>query len=383
MTTKLNGIVILPILKITKQSQKKIHDESSFKRQLACSVLFMLSLLIASCTGDKESNVKQTPDWLTSTDSLLLSLHQKDSFNGTVLVATHDTVYSRAFGFASMDPEVALETDHVFYLGSLAKQFTATAIMALKSDGLLNYDDPLIKHVPELPGFMAPITLRHMLNHTSGLPDYYNLGVFKTGMTNSMVLGAMLQIDSLDFSPGTKYSYSNSGYVLLSIVAERVGGKLFGDLLRERVFVPLGMNSTVVYDTTSPTLPPRATGHTPAGEVDDYGAFTTGGGGIFSNVNDLYKWANRRQHPEIDKLFDQEAYSPAVLSNDSLSMYGFGWRLDPNNKNIVQHSGSLQGFRTYMYQDLEKEIVIILLSNFTNNVSFIHNKILKEIIENP
>ncbi|MDH5602969.1 MAG: beta-lactamase family protein [Cyclobacteriaceae bacterium] len=335
----------------------------------------MYLAVMASCTGENNSDKFSVPHWRDNVDSLLLALHQKDSFNGTVLISVRDTLYKKAFGNAHLQPPLELSVDHVFYLGSLAKQFTATAIMVLKRDGLLEYDDPVIKYIPELPPVTKNITLRHMLNHTSGLPDYYTMGVFKPGMTNQMVLDAMLTLDSLSFEPAEKYAYSNSGYVLLSVVAERVGGKSLGTLLRERVFGPLRMSHTVVFDTTKPTLPPRATGYTPNGGPDDYGAFTTGGGGIFSNVEDLYQWAKRHDHPDVGALIDKEAYTPARLANDSLSYYGFGWRLDPYNNKIVQHSGSLVGFRTYLYQDLENDIVIILLSNFTNDVTGIQDKI--------
>ena len=343
---------------------------------------FLLLLVISLISCGKKTDNHQDHQVVLSgisseLDSLLTEENKEGRFNGTVLVGRGDSLLlTKAYGVADNSTKEPLNTTSVFYMGSLAKQFTSMSIMLLEADGKLSFDDPIITYLPELEKTVGGITIRQMMNHTSGLPDYYALGIFKEGMRNADVLKAMTEIDSLDFEPNAEYSYSNSAYVLLSIIAERVSGKSFGAFLNEKVFLPLNMLNTVVYDETKPEISHRVKGHNEDGSLNDYNAFTTGGGGIFSNVEDMYLWDRALYQ---DKVINQEklqgAFTPAVLSNDSLSYYGFGWMLDKDFPGQVRHSGSLAGFRTYIFRDTKSKTVIILLSNFTNNASALTNKI--------
>ena len=317
-------------------------------------------------------------------DSLFTDLHAKNKFNGTVLVADSGIVrYQQAFGVAEVEPEREMKNGSVFYLGSLAKQFTGMSILLLQADGKLSYSDPLSRYFPEFPSFTHNISLRQMLTHTSGLPDYYSLGAFKPGFSNQDVYELVMNLDSLDFVPGSDYAYSNTAYVLLSMVAEKAAEKSFHDFLQERVFTPLHMQHSVVYDETQPERGSRALGYTQEGEPDDYNAFTTGGGGIFSNTGDLFLWVKALSENRLLTAEQmKEAYRPMPLTTGELSYYGFGWRLSEKHPHIVQHSGSLAGFRTYLYRNRDRELTIILLSNFTQPVGAINEKVL-EILEEP
>jgi CubicO group peptidase (beta-lactamase class C family) len=215
------------------------------------------------------------------------AVHQTGEFNGTVLVSLEGTVaYRQAFGFAEGDRLLKEETQ--FYLGSLAKAFTGMAIMMLSEEDKLAFDDPAIKYFPELPGFTKDISIRHLLNHTSGLPDYYNLGKYVDGMTNEKVFRVIMELDSLEFPPGQQYSYSNTGYVLLSLLIEKVSGQSFREFVQKHIFEPIGMHHSEVFDGNQPAMSARAYGHTQDGESDDYKALTTGAGGIYSQVDDLF-----------------------------------------------------------------------------------------------
>ena len=314
-------------------------------------------------------------------DSLMKAKHQAGEFNGTVLVALNGKVkYRKALGVA--DSGRQLKPDTPFYLGSLAKQFTGVAILMLERDKKLSIDDKVVDHLPELPEFMKEVTIRNLLNHTSGLPDYYAMGKYVDSMSNDMVMEVILDLKGLEFPAGQKYSYSNTGYVLLSILIERVTQKSFRQFIKWKIFDPIGIEDSEVVDGTQPKMTRRARGHTKSGALNDYNARTTGAGGIYSQLDDLFLWDQALYGKNLinSELLNQ-AYTPAVLSNGEPSYYGFGWVLEANNPQIVQHSGSLSGFRTYFYRDMEHKNTIILLSNFSNDVTSINEAILSLISE--
>lgn len=314
-------------------------------------------------------------------DSLMLAKYREGEFNGTVLVAVDGNIlYRKAFGTA--DEVRPLKADTPFYLGSVSKAFTGMSIMILAEKGKLSYDDRIIKFFPELPGFMMKITVRNLLNHTSGIPDYYRLGKYRDGMTNDMVLEVVLDLDSLEFEPAQAYSYSNTGYVLLSLLIERVTRKPYGKFVKKQIFKPIGMKHSIVIDGTKPKPSDRALGYTQTGEEDDYQAFTSGAGGIYSQIDDLYLWDQALYGTGlVNSETLTEAFTPARLNYGDRSYYGFGWMLDQNNPGVVQHSGSLVGFKTYLYRDTLKRRTVILLSNHTDDVGSIKDELIRLIGE--
>ncbi len=295
----------------------------------------------------------------------ILQVHDSGYFDGTVLVAdSTDIVYQGAFGLADRQKKVPLNTETLFYLASVSKQFTATALLLLLQQGKIQLDDQIIRYLPELPSIYEGISFRNLLNHTSGIPDYYEFAELHDGFTNADVLNALLSIDSLEFRPGARYKYSNSGYVLLSILVNRISGQSFADFLNENGLDKAGLEHTVVFDEQAGSLPNRAIGYGQDSSITDYRFRTTGGGGIFSNVEDLYKWHLALNSQEIlPSNIQQLAYEPAILTNDSTVYYGFGWNIDPANPHHVSHGGDLEGFRTFFDRYLDQKMVIILLSN--------------------
>ena len=314
-------------------------------------------------------------------DALMTAKHQSGAFNGTVLVAVDGNIkYQKALGVAEQNRP--LEKGTRFYLGSLSKAFTGMGMMLLAEDGKISFDDQVNTHLPELPQLTQDITIRNLLNHTSGLPDYYDSGKYVDGMTNQMVLNFIQELESLEFAPGAQYAYSNTGYVLLSLLLEQVSGKTFREFVAERIFRPLGMSHSEVVDGTQPEMPLRARGHTATGKIDDYKAFTTGAGGIFSQLDDLYLWDQALYSGQlVKKKTLKQAFTAAQLNDGTLSYYGFGWRLNQENPEVVEHSGSLVGFRTYLYRDRKNKNTVILLSNFTNDVGSIKEEIVRIIGE--
>jgi len=290
-----------------------------------------------------------------------------------------------------------------FRLASFTKQFTAMAIMLLVHDGKLHYDDKLTQIFPGFPAYAKDITLRNLLNHTSGLPDYEELmeaeektkGPIWTPehqIQDAEVLQLLEKAPKGFFAPNTSWAYSNSGYVVLGLVVGKVSGKPFGEFLRERIFAPLKMNHTIVYQKGKNEVDKRAYGHTKEKEA---GAFketdqsptsaTQGDGGVYSNLKDLAKWDDAlRNHTLLTEKEMQPALAPVKLNDgsephwpaepggDNLHpgkpvSYGFGWFLDPYEGHArMWHTGSTMGFRTVIERYSGENLTIIILSNRTD-----------------
>jgi len=337
----------------------------------------LLLVLLQSCTlPDKSRSL------VTQLDSLF-SAHPQ--FNGVVLVADKGTpFYHKAFGYIDLDAKNPLDTTTIFELASVSKQFTAMMIMMLAEEGRLNYDDLLEKYVPELP--YPGITIRHLLTHTSGLPDYQE--IMDQHWDKSKAAGNPQIIQYLieyhpekRFIPGEKYEYSNTGYVLLGTVAEISGGKDFVDMARERIFRPVGMSSTDIRSLeTKAAITNFARGFIFVEEKNHYvraDSFPSsnyivwlgnrkGPGRISSTASDLLKW-DRALYTEklVRKGTLAQAFTPYMLRNDSVSNYGFGWTLSkhPILGNKVSHTGSNPGYATSIVRYIDADKTIIMLSN--------------------
>jgi len=328
--------------------------------------LILVSFVLISCYGCHPGNKSKKRDELKDQIEFLVSnYHDEGKFDGTILVAdSSDIIFKGALGLSNHEKESPLSIESQFYLASVSKQFTASAILLLIQNGSITPDDLIHPYLPELPDIYHRITFRDLLNHTSGIPDYYNFAQLFSGFTNSDVFKELTKVDNLEFEPGTQYKYSNSGYVLLSILIDRISGSSFANYLKENAFQEAELTKTIVYDQFAEEPERRVTGYGKDGTLTDYQFRTTGGGGIFSNVEDLYKWhKSLSSNSLIKEDFMKMAYQPAILKNDSTVYYGFGWFIDPDDPNHVHHDGTLEGFRTLFDRQLDNWNVIIILSN--------------------
>lgn len=319
-------------------------------------------------------------------DSLFAS--QKDpiaiGFSAVALVAEKGKpVYHKAFGYREFADQTSLKTSDIFELASVTKQFTAMIIMMLKEKGLLNYDDHLEKYI-DLP--YKGITIRHLLTHTSGLPDYQN--VMDRYWDKSKVAGNEDCIAYLKkynpailFKPGEKYTYSNTGYLLLASIAEKASGKDFIELSRKWIFKKLKMKSTDIRTLEEKKATTNfAIGHIyiknrnqyvradsfPSSDYTIWLGNRKGPGRISSTAADLLKWDKALYKEKLIKQTTlTEAFTPMKLNDGSFSNYGFGWtvRTDSSFGKIVQHSGSNPGYSTIIIRLIEKKKTIIMLSN--------------------
>ena len=281
--------------------------------------------------------------------------------------------YARGYGMADLEHDVPITPPTPFYMASVSKQFAAAAVSLLVLDGKLSLNDDVRTHVPELPTFGSPITIRHLLTHTSGLRDYLTLfsmrGMSDFPITNADFLETLSAQRELNFPSGTEYSYSNTGYVLLSIVVERVSGKSLRDFTQERIFAPLGMTSTRFRDDHNMLIRGRALAYTPSSG----GGYTlsvphfdvVGDGGLFSTVEDMARWEANFWNPRVGgaewlKLMDLRGR----LDDGTPLTYGMGlshgeYRGEP----IVEHGGGLGGYNTYLMRFPKQRFSVVVLCN--------------------
>lgn len=301
-------------------------------------------------------------------DKLMNQAHANGVFNGSILVAENGKViYRKAFGYANKEKKQLLKPEFCFDLASVSKQFTAMGIMILKERNKLSYDDKITKYFPEFPAYGKDITVRNLLNNTSGMPKYEPFGT-KDNLTNAEILKIIEEREALDANIGEQYVYNNAGWVMLGLIIEKVSKMSLAEFLKENIFKPLKMKNTLVGDTPKIDLKNRALGYSVIGELDDYTVSHTGSTSMFSNVDDLFLWDQALYTEKlVSKKTIEEAFTPVVLNNGSLSNYGFGWFLTPEKKS-VNHSGSDFGYRTFIMRDLDKKNTYIWLTNTGNAI---------------
>jgi len=278
--------------------------------------------------------------------------------------------HRKGYGLADLETRAPVRPETPFYLASVSKQFTAMGIMLLAEQGRLSYDDPVRKYFPELPAYADGITLRHLLHHTSGFPDYLNDRMVEdaTDFTNQQVLELMEHLKGLEFAPGERWDYSNSGYILLAMTVARASGQPFHRFMQEHVFRPLGMTSTRVYDESKPAIPNRARAYSREGNaftLNDYHLLTAGDGGTFSTAEDLAHWDRALYTEKLVKAATlRQAFTSGKLNNGKECGYGFGWSVGTfRGLRTVSHGGGLGGFRTFILRFPDQQLSVIVLSN--------------------
>jgi CubicO group peptidase (beta-lactamase class C family) len=313
-------------------------------------------------------------------DSIFAPLADGKSPGMAVLVRKDGrTVFERGYGVADLRTFRKIDARTDFRLASFTKQFTALAIMLLAHDGKLRYDERLTDVFPEFPGYGRAITIRHLLTHTGGLPDYEDLMGSKWTALHQIqddeVLSLLEQQSAPKFAAGTKWAYSNSGYVVLGLIVAKVSGLPFWEFLHDRIFGPLGMNQTIAFVRGTNVVPHRAFGQSKeAGgfvETDQSATSATlGDGGVYSNLEDLAKWdAALAAHTLLGEKEMQVALTPGegFVSEGKPVLYGFGWFLDPYKGHArMWHSGSTVGFRSVIDRFTNEKLTVVILCNRTD-----------------
>lgn len=285
-------------------------------------------------------------------------------------------LYSRGYGYANLDHNVPITPQTVFDVGSITKQFVAASITMLAQNGRLSLDDNVRKWLPELPKYEWPITLRHMIYHTSGLRDYLNLFPLAGRshyypISHGQILAMMSRQRALVFPPGEQYLYSNTAYMLLAQVVERASGKSLGEFAEERVFDPSGMQASVMYDDYEEVIPRRATGYDRNDDgqvrmVHNYNFDVPGDGQLYSTVQDLLRWDNYLHGAEKPDIYSA-MLSEGTLGNGDPIGLARGLILDEyRGLHTVYHTGSSWGFRAVLMRFVEPGLSIAIACNDGN-----------------
>lgn len=347
-------------------------------------IFFITIIIFCSCKNKKEKIYNTKTAQL---DTLFTELFEQGKFNGNVLIAEKGKViFEKSFGLANEETKQKLNLETIFELASVSKQFTAMGIVQLKKENKLSYDDEISKYIPELANYKG-ITIHHLLVHTSGLADYMELANIHWNKSNIATNNDMIKLfekfkPEKEFESGEKWSYSNTGYMLLATIIERVSGKSFGSYLKEKMFIPLNMHNTFVYRRW---FQPKKIDNYAQGYVysdslqrkilpSEYGEDLksvyldgiVGDGIVNSNVYDLLKWDRSLYKNDLINSEDKKIiFSSYKLQDSTETRYGYGWKIT-NNKvygHIVSHGGGWAGYATYFERHLDNDKTIIILQN--------------------
>tara|TARA_B100001142_G_scaffold122195_1_gene124070 strand:- start:83 stop:1261 length:1179 start_codon:yes stop_codon:yes gene_type:complete len=334
-------------------------------------------------------------------DNWLTELSLKNYFNGAILISVNGKVeLMNTYGYSNLARTKPLTAQSSFRLASVSKQFTATAIMILKEQGKLSYDDNVKSYLVDFP--YEDVTIRHLLTHTSGIPDYESLVLkfknksstkyfYRTGQSKENIVykgdpslyknqhDILSMKDVLDlvirysdkrkFLAGDKYKYSNTGYVLLAYIVEKISEQTFESFMDDHIFTPLEMKNSSVWNlnTSSGKLDNRVEG-TNKNRLNDYTWMdgVAGDGAVFVSIEDFIKWdESLTNNTIISKSTFNESITPFITNNSDTSYYGFGWSLD-NKDTSIDHTGSWVGAQTYIYKNPENGLLFVLLDSSTN-----------------
>lgn len=289
-----------------------------------------------------------------------------------MVIKNGQAIFKKAYGLAHLNEKVAMQTHSNLRLASVTKQFTAACILLLKERALLSLEQNLIEIFPDFPEYGRQITVRHLLQHTSGMLAYESLipDSATVQVRDKDILQMMMQQDSTYFTPGTAYRYSNSGYAVLAMIVEKISGQTFADFLQKNIFQPLNMKNTVAYEKGKSEVAYRSYGY-----AEEDGRFifkdqsltsaVLGDGGIYTSVEDMFKWDQTLYSERLlQRASLHAAFTPGVLANGDTLEYGFGWRIDTYRGHArVHHTGSTCGFRNVIQRYPTERFTVIILTN--------------------
>jgi CubicO group peptidase (beta-lactamase class C family) len=298
---------------------------------------------------------------------------QRQKIPGVALMVARDGTIIRAegFGLANVELQAPVKPETVFQSGSVGKQFTASGVMMLVEEGKVGLDDPLTKYFPDGPASWKEITVRELLSHTAGFTDYPEKFDFRKDWTEDELL-KMVEGIPLAYPPGTKWAYANLGYLTLGLLIHRVTGEFYGDFLQERIFRPLGMQTTRIISEAD-IVPNRAAGYRLVkGELKNQewvapAINTTADGSLYLTVLDLAKWDAALYTEKLLKRSSLELmWTPAKLKDGKPNKngYGFGWFIeDRHGHRVVGHDGAWQGFKTAITRYVDDRLTVVVLAN--------------------
>ncbi|RAJ80081.1 CubicO group peptidase (beta-lactamase class C family) [Chitinophaga dinghuensis] len=329
--------------------------------------LFVLVILVGVNAQSQNSDTQKS----AAVDRLFANFDTARFSGISILVINNGRkVYNKSFGYADRENKVIATSQTNYRIASITKQFTAMAIMMLKDEGLLSLNDRLPKFFPSLSSLAKDITIRHLLTHTAGLPDYGDLvpSGTTTPLKSTDVLHLIESADSLRFQPGTRFSYSNTGYVFLELVIEKVSGMSFSDFVKSHLFAKVDMLNSTLNSTTG-TIVNRAYGYNfkegkLVKEDQSIYSYLLGDGGIYTSLDDFYKWDQAFYGEKLVKAdILKEIFTKRAWETPSIA-YGYGWYIDEKyGKLRLSHSGGTKGFSTNYVRFPNEKISIVVFAN--------------------
>ena len=349
----------------------------------------LVSLIFISFSSCNQNVSSLTCSQANKYSEFISCMKSKGLSTGNILVYEKgEIVFQSSNGLRTIDPIDSLTLNSQFRLASVSKQFTSVAVMKLKQEGKLDYDQKVSSILNDFPH--DNITIKHLLQHTSGIADYIkiiNQNYVPQNSTKRNILGNNEILDifynsnpKLKFQPGEKYEYSNTGYLVLASIVEEVSKQHFREFLKENIFDPLNMNNTLLYsykEGYDSDIPNRVFGYSLNEEKDGYELNdyhivndVRGDGGIYSTINDLFKWNMALlDYKVVPKKLLDEAWRVGTLNNGEDFGYGYGWVIGDSSKpKSVFHSGGWVGFVTYLYNEIDTKSGYVILTNDSSRV---------------
>jgi CubicO group peptidase (beta-lactamase class C family) len=339
-----------------------------FKPSAVCAAIAVLAAAPLAHAAPASSQ-----DAAARIDQVLSATYKADAPGVTVIVVKDGkTLLRKAYGLADVKDKRPLAADTPMRLGSITKQFTSTAILMLVDEGKIKLDDDISVYLPDYPTQGKKITIEHLLTHTSGIVSYTGKPNYMAGMQKDLTVQQMVDSfknDPLEFAPGSRYKYNNSGYFLLGAIIEKVSGQTYDKFVEQRIFVPLGMRRSA-YEGHERDKAPRALGYSgapggfepaaPLSMTQPYAA-----GSLVSTVDDLARWDAAVSSGKLLKAASwQRAFTPYTLSSGSSTGYGYGWETGTlRGAQMIGHGGGINGFNTYALRLPAEKLYVAVLSN--------------------
>ncbi|MGL1893969.1 MAG: beta-lactamase family protein [Spirochaetaceae bacterium] len=329
------------------------------KKCVILQSIFIASLIIILTGCDSKTIEKEV-------DSYIETFSEYKAFHGSILIASGDNILVRkGYGMANVEHEVKNNSNTKFRIGSMTKQFTAMAILILQEKGLLNISDNIDQYIPNCPESWKEITIHQLLTHTSGIPNFTSFPEYMDVMKKEhsvLQIMSLFMDKSLKYTPGKFFSYSNSGYIVLGYIIEKVSNKKYEDYLNEHIFKKIGMKNTG-YDHNKEIIKNRATGYYFNGTQNaDYIHMSVphAAGALYSTVEDLYLW-DRALY--TDKIVNKKSLDS--MFTNYIGSYGYGWKINEtqSNSKLIEHDGMINGFSSYIGRYIDDDLVLIILSN--------------------
>ena len=351
------------------------------------SIFLICTLFLAFTSTDAQINE-------TEINELVSQMYPDNSTGATILIAKDGkAIYKKAFGSANLELNVPMNTNNVFEIGSITKQFTAVSILMLEEQGKLNIEDDITKYIPDYPTKGKTITIHHLLNHTSGIKSYTSMQSFmehaRTDMTPTELID-VFKNEPMDFDPGEKFLYNNSGYILLGYIIEVVSGQNYAEFIQDNIFTKLGMNASY-YGSMTKLIPNRASGYSQSENGfrnADYLSLTVpyAAGSIMSTVDDMLIWQNAISANKLIKRNSLEkAINGSTLNSGEKIPYGYGWIKGGVNGSVTyEHGGGIFGYTTNEIFLPSENMYVVGLSNCNcKNIREITTKVAAIAIGKP